>query len=252
MTAVKSVAKVEKVEAPQTLPAVTPMEMLDRAIQSGAGLEVIEKFMALQERWEANQGRKAFDAAMSAAKAEIGPIIKNRRVNFEARNGGKKTDYRYEDLAQIAEQINPALSENGLSYRYQTQQNNGSVTVTCVISHCDGYSERNSLTAGVDNSGNKNAIQAIGSTVTFLQRYTLKAALGLAVSNDDDGKGTEDQPQNLTEEQIKALRTKIEEVGADASRCCEIWKVEAISDLPQKRFEWAMNQLTQFGRRNNA
>ena len=35
----------------------------------------------------------------------------------------------------------------------------------------------------------RTAIQALGSTQTYLQRYTLKAALGLSASKDDDGAG---------------------------------------------------------------
>ena len=49
--------------------------------------------------------------------------------------------------------------------------------MTCVVSHRLGHSEENTLTAGRDESGNKNNIQAVGSTITYLQRYTLKAAL---------------------------------------------------------------------------
>lgn len=61
------------------------------------------------------------------------------------------------------------------------------VTVTCIISHRDGHFEENTLSAGRDESGNKNSIQAVGSTLTYLQRMTLKASLGLAASDDDDG-----------------------------------------------------------------
>ena len=50
----------------QTAP-VTPMEMLDRAVSNGASVETLERLMNLQERWEANQARKAFDDAMAAA-----------------------------------------------------------------------------------------------------------------------------------------------------------------------------------------
>src|SRR5690606_38094113 len=38
---------------------ITPMTMIDRALISGAAPETLEKLLALQERWEANQGRKA-------------------------------------------------------------------------------------------------------------------------------------------------------------------------------------------------
>jgi hypothetical protein len=101
-------------DEPRAVQAVTPMDMLDKAIQSGAGLDVIEKFMALQERWEKNQSRKAFDNAMSAAKAEIPNITKNREVDFTSQKG--RTNYRYEDLGEIARVVSPILAKYGLSY----------------------------------------------------------------------------------------------------------------------------------------
>lgn len=54
----------EIIPAAQTLPAaVTPMDMIDKALASGASPEALEKLLALQERWEANQAKRAFDTA---------------------------------------------------------------------------------------------------------------------------------------------------------------------------------------------
>jgi hypothetical protein len=76
-----------------------------------------------------------------------------------------------------------------LSYRFRTETPiNGPVIVTCIVSHRDGYSEENSLSAGRDDTGNKNSLQAMGSAITYLQRYALKASLGLAAGIDDDGR----------------------------------------------------------------
>ena len=41
------------------------------------------------------------------------------------------------------------------------------------------------MTALADKTGSKNAVQAIGSTVTYLQRYTLIGALGITTADDD-------------------------------------------------------------------
>ena len=75
---------------PTSMPTVptTPMEMLNRAVMSGATPETLEKLLALQERWEQNQARKAFDTAIAAARAKIPPIKKNRTVSY----GAGKTD----------------------------------------------------------------------------------------------------------------------------------------------------------------
>jgi ERF superfamily len=62
--------------------------------------------------------------------------------------------------------------------------------VTCILTHQMGHSEETTLAGAPDNSGSKNSIQAIGSTVTYLERYTLLAATGLAAANgDNDGQG---------------------------------------------------------------
>jgi hypothetical protein len=240
-----AVAKVPAVESPVLRTAITPMDMLDRALSSGATPETLEKLIAVQERWEANEARKAFEEAMSAAKAKIPEIKKNRKVDFTSRNG--RTNYQYEDLSTIMNVVCPILSEHGLSVRYRTTaEPNQPISVTCIISHRMGHSEENTLMAGRDDSGNKNSIQAIGSTVTYLQRYTLKAALGLAAAADDDGcrsDETTEGAKKITEAQASVIRDLIEQSQADIDKFCEHWKVEDIPDIPLASFNDVVSSL---------
>lgn len=218
----------------------TPMEMLDHAVANNASIEILEKLMALQERWEANRGRLAFNEAIASAKAEIPVIDKNREVDFRSAKG--RTHYRHEDLAEITRVVTPILGKHGLSYRFKTTQEAAAVTVTCVLSHREGYSEENSLSAGRDESGNKNSIQAIGSTITYLQRYTLKAALGLAASDDDDANTVIDAPF-ISEDQIIDLRDLAESVDADMPRFLQFLKVEQLSEITTDRLDFAVKAL---------
>src|SRR5690606_5138426 len=134
-----------------------------------------------------DEARRAFDTAIAEAKGEIPVIRKNREVDFTSSKG--RTHYRYEDFAEVARTVDPILRRHGLSYRFRVASPpNEPVTVTCILAHREGYAEEVTLTAGRDESGNKNHIQAISSTVTYLQRVTLKAALGLAAAEDDDGR----------------------------------------------------------------
>ena len=76
--------------------------------------------------------------------------------------------------------------------------------MTCILTHDMGHSEETSLEGSADNSGSKNSIQAIGSSVTYLERYSLLAATGLAVKNaDNDGAGTW-EPLTVALEEIKS------------------------------------------------
>ena len=54
------------------------------------------------------------------------------------------------------------------------------VEVTCHLRHVDGHIEITTLSGPRDQSGGKNAMQAIGSSTTYLERYTLLLLLGLA------------------------------------------------------------------------
>lgn len=212
--------------------SVTPMQLVERAMAAG-NLDLVEKFMALQERWEATQARKAFVAAISAAKAEIKPILKKQEVDFTSSRG--RTNYEHEGLADIAEHIDPILAKNGLSYRYRPKQDSKILTITCIVEHRDGHSEETSLFGPNDESGNKNAIQSVGSTATYLQRYTLKLALGLAAAKDDDGRGAVGAPTPPAPEEPDGyqdwradMTAKADEGYAEFSKA---WKTEATKHL---------------------
>lgn len=220
---------------------VTPMEMLGKALQAGAGIEILEKLMGLQERFQANQARMEFDQAIASAKAEIPVISKNRAVDFTSAKG--RTNYKYEDLAGIARIVTPILAKFGLSYRFRVSSNvNEPITVTCIVSHRGGHFEEVTLAGGRDDTGGKNAIQQVGSTLTYLQRMTLKAALGLAAADDDDGNAA-GMGETISEEQLMVLTTMVLEVGANLSAFCKLLKVEALVSLPARQFDSAVALL---------
>jgi len=219
----------------------TPMAMIDRAIQHGATPDTLERLLALQERWEANQGRKAFDAAISEAKAEIPAIVKHAEVDFKNKTGGR-TYYKHETLHHIASVVDPILSKHGLSYRYRTAQEGNAVSVTCVVSHRDGYSEETTLTASRDETGNKNSIQSVGSTVTYLQRYTLKAALGLATADDDDG-GSGLPPAFIDEDKQKHLLAKIDKSGSDLAKFLKWLGAKDLTEVTEQSYARGMKAL---------
>ncbi len=209
------------------LVSVNPMEMLSRALSNNASMEVLEKLMALSERWEANQSRKAFDEAVAAAKSEIKPVV---------RNATGHNSKKYADFSAIANAVDPIIGRFGLSYRFRTNQTDR-IAVTCILSHKSGHSEETTLAGPADATGNKNAIQAIGSTLTYLQRYTLVQALGLAASNDDDGRAAVSDPiEYITQAQADALRDLIDANGKERAKFLRWAKVEKIEDIPASAY----------------
>lgn len=233
------------------IPAVpSTFTMIDRALASNVSPDILEKLFALHERVEASNARKAFDEAMSAAKAEIPVIAKNRVVDFTGKTG-IRTHYRHEDLGEIARTVDPILAKHGLSYRFRTTSAIGEpISVTCIVSHRAGHSEENTLVGPRDESGNKNPLQQVGSTIAFLQRYTLKAALGLAAAHDDDGRSSSgDDHGSITEEQASTIRALCAETDTDIPKFCELMKVEAIPELPASEYKRVIDSLNAKKRR---
>lgn len=241
-------AAIEKIQPVDQLP-VAPvqtanpvMDLIAQAVAGGQSIDVIRELKNMAKELADDAARRAFEAAMSAAKAEIPTISKNRVVDFTSQKG--RTNYRHEDLGEIAKVIDPILGKHGLSYRYETVTEGGKVKVTCIVSHREGHSVRNELTADHDNSGNKNSIQAVGSTITYLQRYTLKAALGLAASNDDDAaKHGQKADDLLKPEQVETIRDLIDKTDTDISKFCETFKVNALPELRVVDYDSAVRSL---------
>lgn len=224
--------------AGETRAALSPMEMVGRALELGVSADILKQMMDLRDREDAKMARKAFDTAISRAKSKMSPVVKNATGH---------NNKRYADFSAIARMVDPILSEFGLSYRFKTTQID-KITVTCVLSHEDGHSEETTLSAPSDTTGNKNAIQAIGSTITYLSRYSLMASLGLSASEDDDGRSagrSDDQLRTITPEQVKTIQKLLEETDSDTAKFCEVGKINSIPEMLASQFDSAVQLLNQ-------
>lgn len=159
-----------------------PATMLELAIRQGLDETRLAKFMDLYERWEKEQARKAYVAAMADFKAEPMRILKTKFVDVP---GGAK--FFHATLADICDGVLANLGKHGFSHCWVPKHvENGWLEITCVMTHRDGHCERFTLRGPPDNSGKKNPLQEIGSTKTYLERYTLMAAVGMGSSDMDD------------------------------------------------------------------
>lgn len=172
-------------DEPVVVPAVvTPMEMLAVAVKQGADLEKLRMLMELKREWEADEARRKFNEAFAAFKAESIVIVKGTTINDGPLKGKK-----HADLFDVVGAVTPKLSAHGLSIAWKlTKDDKDWMEVTCTLRHAAGHSESVSMGGGPDTGPGRNAIQARGSTKTYLERYTATGILGLAAKDaDDDG-----------------------------------------------------------------
>jgi len=227
----------EKEVAVRKETAMTPAQAILSAVKAGTDLEQLKGVLALQFEWEANEARKAFHQAMAEFKANPPEILKDKSVSYATSKG--TTAYKHATLHNVTKSINEALSRHDLSASWQTAQN-GSISVTCKITHALGHSEETTLSAQADATGSKNSIQAMGSTITYLERYTLLALTGLSTGDqDDDGKLAEIQVDEdyLDEKQLGVIRDYVDNFKVfDEAKFLENAKAESIETIAKSEY----------------
>jgi len=234
MTARKDIA----IAQPKSNP--TPVDLINTIITKGGDLSQLAQLMELQEKWEAKQAKANFNHARQKFMDEVKTVIKNK----------EGFGYFFASLDNIAKTIKPVLDKCNLYYSWDTDFVDGIVHVTCVISHVDGHEQRTKLAGGPDTSGKKNSIQAIGSTTSYLQRYTLVSALGLVISDqdsdlnvDDDGDGGQKvvpikkNKNVIDKEQVEEILELIAKTKADTIKFCNHHKISSVAEMPAEQFE---------------
>jgi hypothetical protein len=224
--------------------------LIAAARDSTVDVAKLERIMAMVKEREEDNRKRAFYAALAAAKGEFGPILKTRTVDYEHKDKTGRTSYKYEELADISAVVDPILSRHGLSYRHKALQNADKITVTCILSHADGYHEENSLEGFKDASGQKNPNQAIASTITYLQRYTLKEALGVGAGRDDDAGGFDDPM--ITPDDVVYIEQLIADTGSDLEKLLKTVGAETIVDMRASQFKQASWLLETVKRKKKA
>lgn len=158
---------------------MNPNELLALAVDKDIDIEKLSRLMQMKKEWDADQARRAFFEAMTKFQSEVPDLRKSKSVAF------KEVKYNYAPLSDITRQIKETCKDCGLSYRWEIQDTKEEIKVTCLITHVDGHTEQTTMTASPDDSGSKNKIQARGSSIEYLKRYSLIGALGLSTSDSD-------------------------------------------------------------------
>lgn len=185
-------------QKPMTSTSASLMTIIEVCIsRPDFDIDKVQRLLEVKERWDAIESRKAFVEGMAAFKREPIEIYKRKQVGYKAKDG-KFVGYKHAELSDVTDAIAPAMAKHGLSFDWDIHQTGDTITVDCVVTHAMGHSKKVTMSGPLDKTGNKNAIQQAGSTITYLQRYTLLAATGMSTKDEDnDGAdGADGQPDD--------------------------------------------------------
>ena len=127
---------------------------------------------------------KHVSAALVAAQSKI------RNVPFDSTN--PHFGSKFVSLAAVLDAVRPILSAHGLALFQPASTANGMVQVSTVFMHESG--EQVAFPPLALPITEKTTAQALGSMVTYLRRYSLTAAVGIAGDEDTDGNDVSNLP----------------------------------------------------------
>jgi len=235
MTEVTKIDQSAQEAAQSEAPPVDPMvSMIERvAMTPDLPIERLEKMLDMKERMERKDAQAQHAAAFARASA-----------NFPAipMNGEGHNKMPYATLKDIIARTRPVLSQHGLALNFSVETGD-MIRVTARLSHTSGHVETVSIDLPRDTSGNKNNVQAVGSSQTYGQRYTAQAILGLSLGEDTEDDGRAAAGNTIDAEEYRELRDLIEKAGVAQDVVCQAAGVTMLELLPASQFETTKNRL---------
>lgn len=203
----------------------------------------MKELMAMRREIMDEQRRVAFDAAFAAMQEELPEVVEKGEIKIvkDGKQVGKAQPYaKFEDILAA---VRPILARHGFGVRFNIQDEQQFIRVTCILSHREGHREETSKLLPKDNSGSKNAVQAEGSSVSYGKRYTMNAILNIATRDeDDDGNAAVPPPASplITAAQKEIILKALGGPGENVAKFNETYKLASLEKIKAKDFDRAL------------
>jgi hypothetical protein len=223
--------------------ATSIIAVIERAaLDPNVDIDKMERLLQMQERIIDRQARADFTAALAKMQPKL-PII-GEKGKIKNKAGGVQSTYaKWED---INEAIRPFLHDHGFALNFRIEERpDEKIVVFAILSHQGGHSEETgSPPLMADTSGSKNAIQALGSSVSYGKRYTASAILNLTSRGEDDGGVAGGAGPTVSPEQFTKLRDMLEELGGSNEKLfLQNYGVPSLEQFPAAKFNDAEDLL---------
>jgi hypothetical protein len=120
-------------------------------------------------------------SALVAALSSLSVVEKDQTAKVDMKGGGSYS-YSYTDLGAIVKRTRSVLADEGLALLQPIVGHEQGLAVQTLLVHTT-----ETLDLGLLPFPHGRDAQATGSWITYMRRYALLAALGMATGEDDDG-----------------------------------------------------------------
>ncbi len=216
----------------------SPADMIRMAVAGKADLEKLEKLLALQERFEANEARKVFASAFAVAQANIATVIKTK-LNLQ-------THSKYADLGDIIESAKPIYTKEGFSvifYEGETAVAEN-IRICADVLHTAGHKETYHYDVPLDGVGlkgnaNMTRIHAKSSSTSYGQRY-LMCMIWNIPRKDDDGNAAGKPLEYIDDKEMNFIVDNLTYLNTSIPKFLEYMKLDSLETMPKADYQKAV------------
>ena len=147
----------------------------------------------------------------------------------------------FEDINDI---VKPIMQQFGFAVSFRVETVQAGMSVTGILMHRAGHREQTTMLLPLDSSGSKNAVQALGSSVSYGKRYVLCALLNITTrGEDDDGNAAVPQKKMVTPAQAKQLDAMLAQCMQDTQDAFDAM-YGSTESVPAVEFDATLARLT--------
>jgi hypothetical protein len=204
----------------------------------------LEALMRMQREIIADDAKLQFNRAMSAAQAEMQPVMRDA--------ANHQTNSKYARLETIDAVMRPIYTRLSLSFNSEPIDG-PNVRIACEVAHMAGHSKTFHLEAALDTAGpqgkaNKTPLHGLGSSVSYLRRYLTCMIFHIVLMNEDnDGNRLRPDVGRISHAQKMDLKGLMRETHTLESKFLEVMfpglALREIEEAPAVDFARLKNAL---------
>jgi len=195
---------------------VTTLQLIrEFAVDSRVDADKLGKLMELQERAEARDAEKQFNAAFAAAMLEMPRVAKRGKKDM----GGKGT-IMYATYDDVDAAVRPIETRHGFARSFATRSADKGYVMVLRLTHSAGHSITSERPCRPDPGPGRNEIQAEGSGESYSRRYLTLAVWNIVTVGADDDANSADP---ITEEQALDVRQWLDVLALEPPKIAKLW-----------------------------
>jgi hypothetical protein len=236
-----------------------------------------EKMKALSDmvdKMKAEEAEVAFTESYIAMQDELPSISATGRIEIPGKGGGRGQSTPYAKFDEIMRVVKPILRAHKFALMVVSEPNPSGVGVvvrgTLARVHETQYgktthAKQTIIAVPLENSGSKNNVQGIGSSLSYAKRYACIQLLNIIshaeIDDDRDGAGpkkkaaAKDEPEvadpnaPISGAQAKILLQTINDCGVGPATFLQKYQIDAVHELPARLFDEAIKACKDYGAR---